>query len=344
MNKYFKWLTFFTGLLLSSAIALADENLGAGDLVRILVYGNPDLTLETRIDANGYISYPLVGQVEIGGHTAKDAESKITTALRQGGFIKQPNVNVFLLESRSKLTSIIGKVNKPGRYPVTHKTTLLDMIAEAGGVAAGGSSLVTVISGSDKKTFDLSKLVNENSNQQIPLLNGGETVYVPTSEVVVGGEVNQPGKYSISDNIRSIADFIVSAGGTNANAADTILYTTASGGAEVTKSIDIAALMSNNPQADQNAMIVKPGDKIYVPKAPMVYIYGEVQRPGSYRIEKNMTLMQALAQGGGPSVRGTQRGIKVYRTDDKGSVSKITPALTEMVRPNDVLYVEESLF
>lgn len=337
-------MIFITGLMLSNAIAYADENLGVGDLVRVLVYGNPDLTLETRIDSNGNIRYPLIGEVSLGGGSAKEAEVKIATGLRKGGFIQEPNVNVLLLESRSKLTSIIGKVNKPGRYPVNHKTTVLDIVADAGGVAAGGSSFVTVINGTDKKIFDLSKLVNDASSQEIPYLNGGEIIYVSTSEVVVGGEVSRPGKYSISDNIRTIADFVVSAGGVNQNASENILYTSVSDGVEVTKSINMTSLMSSNSATGEPAVVVKPGDKIYVPKAPMVYIYGEVQRPGSYRIEKNMTVMQALAQGGGPSARGSQRGIKVYRTDEKGNVNKLTPTLTDKVFQDDVLYIEESLF
>lgn len=343
MKKFLRLLCIVL-LTTAGALSQADENLGAGDLVRVLVYGNPDLTLETRIDSKGYIRYPLIGEVAIGGGGVNDAESKIANALRKGGFIQEPNVNVLVLESRSKLVSIIGKVNKPGRYPVSHKTTLLDIVADAGGIAPGGSTFVTIIDGSNKRAVDLAKLVEDVGTLDIPLLNGGEVIYVTTSEIVIGGEVNRPGKYSISDNVRTLADFIVSAGGLNANAAESVLYTTSIDGAEVTKKVDVSSLMSSHSQLEQDTFLVKAGDKIYVPKAPMVYIYGEVQRPGSYRIEKNMTVMQALAQGGGPSARGTQRGIKVYRTDDKGVVTKMTPEMTDMVSPNDVLYIEESLF
>ena len=84
------------------------------------------------------------------------------------------------------------------------------------------------------------------------------------------------------------------------------------------------------------------GDMIFVPKQPMFYIYGEVQRPGSYRVERNMTVRQALVQGGGLTPRGTARGIEVYRRGADGK--SISVKLDDPVRPDDVLYMGESLF
>jgi polysaccharide export outer membrane protein len=86
------------------------------------------------------------------------------------------------------------------------------------------------------------------------------------------------------------------------------------------------------------------GDSIYVPHAPMFYIYGEVQRPGSYRIERGMTVVQALAQGGGLTLRGSLRNIKVDRHNDKGDTVSIHPAMTDLVQQDDVIYIQESLF
>jgi polysaccharide export outer membrane protein len=87
-----------------------------------------------------------------------------------------------------------------------------------------------------------------------------------------------------------------------------------------------------------------PGDTIYVEKAPMVYIYGEVQKAGAYRLEPHMTVMQALALGGGLTVRGTQRGIKIARHEPNGAVRQIDAHLTDLVQNDDVIYVSESLF
>src|SRR5882762_3956071 len=71
---------------------------------------------------------------------------------------------------------------------------------------------------------------------------------------------------------------------------------------------------------------------------------GEVQRPGSYRIERNMTLRHALVQGGGPTARGTERGLRVHRRGADDRVSILTPGLNDFVYPEDILFVQESTF
>ena len=76
----------------------------------------------------------------------------------------------------------------------------------------------------------------------------------------------------------------------------------------------------------------------------MFYIYGEVQRPGSFRLEQNMTVVQALSMGGGLSPRGTQRGIKILRRDDKSVMQELATQLSDLVKKDDVIYVKESLF
>lgn len=88
---------------------------------------------------------------------------------------------------------------------------------------------------------------------------------------------------------------------------------------------------------------VYPGDVLYVPKAPQVYVYGEVQRPGMYKIDKNMTVMQAIAKAGGLTIRGTQRSVKLHRKNEQSEVVKQTPGLTSVLQDEDVLYIEESL-
>ena len=89
---------------------------------------------------------------------------------------------------------------------------------------------------------------------------------------------------------------------------------------------------------------VANGDIIYVPRARIFYIYGEVQKPGAYRLEPGMTVMQALSVGGGLTVRGTERGLRLHRRDPGGAVKTIEPELTDTIRENDVVFVRESLF
>lgn len=112
--------------LLAAAFALcaqaADKQLeyqlGAGDTIRIVVYQNTDLTLETRVTENGTISFPLIGTIKIGGLTIGAAEQVIAKALKGGGFIQSPQVNIVLLQNRGNQVSVLGQVNHPGRFPL----------------------------------------------------------------------------------------------------------------------------------------------------------------------------------------------------------------------------------
>jgi polysaccharide export outer membrane protein len=74
------------------------------------------------------------------------------------------------------------------------------------------------------------------------------------------------------------------------------------------------------------------------------YIYGEAQRPGAYRIERDMTVMQALTQGGGPTNRGSDKRLRLHRKNAKGVIETLEPKLTDPVLNNDVIYVKESIF
>ncbi|MGH8737617.1 MAG: SLBB domain-containing protein, partial [Burkholderiales bacterium] len=86
------------------------------------------------------------------------------------------------------------------------------------------------------------------------------------------------------------------------------------------------------------------GDSIYVPRAPVFYIYGEVRRAGVYRLEPGMTVAQALSVGGGLTERGTERGLEIRRRTPDGKAREIEARLTASVEPDDVIYVKESLF
>jgi polysaccharide export outer membrane protein len=240
----------------------AEYRLGPGDNIRVSVFQNPNLTLEARVSEDGTVSYPMIGRVRIGGMTLSSAEQAIAKALDEGNFIKDPQVSILPLQIRSSQVSVLGLVNRAGRFPLeTSDTRVSEMIAIAGGVSVGGADLA-----------------------------------------IVTGE---------------------------------------RGGKPFRKEIDVAALFLRGGQDDD--VVVAGGDVIYVHRAPMFYIYGEVQRPGSYRVERGMTIRQALVQGGGPSARGTERSLRLWRGADK-QVEVRNPGLDEPVRPDDVLHVGESLF
>ncbi len=239
------------------------EAIGMGDMVRITVFRNPDLTTEARVSEHGTILFPLIGEVPVIGMTPAQAGERIAQRLKEGRYVVNPEVNVSLAQVNSRQVAVLGAVNKPGRYPIDSQNVhLTDFLATAGGVSAPGSDHVTIVQTRDGKTtkrdIDLNAIFRDG---------------------------------------------------------------------DLTKNVELA-----------------PGDTIYVEKAPMVYIYGEVQKAGAYRLEPHMTVMQALALGGGLTTRGTQRGIRIARHGPDGGVREIDARLTDLVQNDDVIYVRESLF
>ena len=89
---------------------------------------------------------------------------------------------------------------------------------------------------------------------------------------------------------------------------------------------------------------MQQGDVVYVPKADMFYIYGEVLKPGEYRITPTISVMKALSISGGLTLRGTENGIVIKRKDANGNLLEIDTKLTDVVLEGDVIYVGERWF
>jgi polysaccharide export outer membrane protein len=243
--------------------AAAQYRLALGDTLRITVFQNPDLSVETRITEAGSISYPLLGTVTLAGLTISEAEQRLVRGLRDGNFVKQPQVTINVVTVRGNQVSVLGQVGRPGRYPLeTGEVRLTDILATAGGVGPGGSDVV----------------------------------------VVVGTRNGQPYR------------------------------------AEV----DLPTVFAPNRRSAD--VLLENGDVIWVERAPTLYMYGEVQKPGAMRLERGMTVMQALASAGGLTQRGTLRGLRVSRKDADGRMREIEPQMTDTLRPDDVVFVRESVF
>lgn len=241
----------------------AEYRLGSGDVVRISVYQNPDLTLETRVTEAGLVSYPLLGTIRVGGLGVTAAEKLIADGLRNGNFVKQPQVTIVVMQVRGNQASVLGQVNRPGRFPIeVADMRLTDLLASAGGTATNGADLVVLTGTRDGRPYRLE--------------------------------------------------------------------------------IDLPTLFS--PGGRDKDVLIQNGDTLWVPRQPMVYIYGEVQRPGPMRLERGMTVMQVLATGGGLNLRGTEKGLRVHRKGLDGKVQVLQPGMDEALIEGDVVFVRESLF
>ena len=246
-----------------SAPLVNEYKIGSGDVVRISVYQNPDLTLETRITEAGIVTYPLLGTIRLGGLGVTAAEKLIGDGLRNGNFVKQPQVTIVVLQVRGNQASVLGQVNRPGRFPIeVADMRLTDLLANAGGAAVNGADRVVL-------------------------------------------------------------------SGTRA-------------GAPYRLEVDLPTLFG--PGGRDKDVLIQNGDTLWVDRQPLVFIYGEVQRPGAVRLERGMTVMQALATGGGLNLRGTEKGLRVHRRGSDGKVQVLQPAMDDSLIEGDVVFVKESLF
>jgi polysaccharide biosynthesis/export protein len=170
-------------------LAQTPDKLGTGDAVHVTVFQQPDLTTDARVNEQGTISMPLVGAVKIGGQTTGEAAQTIADALKEGKFLKAPQVAVALTTVRSRQVSMLGLIMHPGRYPLEESHTRLpDLVAAAGGIAAGGDENITVIR--DGKAQKVNALAKDFE------LKGGDTVYVSAAPVFyIYGEVTHAGAY-----------------------------------------------------------------------------------------------------------------------------------------------------
>ncbi|MFA5983224.1 MAG: polysaccharide biosynthesis/export family protein [Methylococcaceae bacterium] len=256
------WILMLLALFFSIRLSIAADVIGPDDVLRISVYGYEDLKTETRVAGDGRITFPLIGEIQAAGKSSIELEEAIAIRLIEGGFIHNAQVSVAVSERVSQHVSVLGYVNNPGRYALDSDSSVIDLIAMAGGVNDAGDSKILVTRS----------------------LNGNFAKY----------EFN-------------LADF--------ADKPETVL-----------------------------ALKMQKGDVVFVPKAPVFYIYGEVQRPGGYRLETDLNIAKALSIGGGLTPRGSENGLQIKRKNEQGNLEEIDVGLATTVLKDDVIYVKERWF
>jgi polysaccharide export outer membrane protein len=167
-------------------------------------------------------------------------------------------------------------------------------------------------------------------------------VQVRSRQVSVLGQVARPGRYPLDDTSANLTDILALAGGISPTGDDNVTVTMKREGKIVKMNVDVPTMYRTGDMSRN--IRLENGDVIFVQRAPVFYIYGEVQRAGSYRLEQAMTVMQALSLGGGVTPRGTDRGLKIRRRAPDGTLHTVDVRLTDLVQPDDVIYVRESLF
>ena len=236
----------------TQALVINDYRIGAKDLLEIAVYELPELNQTVRVAEDGSITLSLLGRVEVAGLTAQELEKKLGTLLDQQYTKGGSHVTVFIKEFQK--VSVIGAVGRPGQYEIVGPTTLLQIIAQAGGLT--------------------DKAISE--------------IYI---------------------------------------------YRPAADGKPTRLAISLDDLASGNQEFNVE---VKPKDVISIPidRTLNVFIYGEVKTPGAvpYLASKRITLLQAIAQAGGPTEWAKRSRLVIKRKDKTtGKEMKINVNLKNII-------------
>lgn len=226
--------------------------LGPSDAITVVVYGQPEFNVQTRVKPNGEITVPLVGDIRAAGTTVVTLAAQLSKALVAGNYLRNPIVNVEITDFASKYVRMAGYVTTPGLVPLDRPYTALDALLRAGGAREGGANHVLLRRGGREQRLEIEAL---------------------------------------------------SRGGTG------------------------------DP-------VLEPGDTLYVPRAELYYLYGQVNRPGAFPLQPGMTLRQAIAIAGGVTALGTDKRITLHR----GGTREADGKLEEAIREGDVFFVRERLF
>ncbi len=163
-----------------------------------------------------------------------------------------------------------------------------------------------------------------------------------SQQVSVLGNVTRPGRYPLETTGMRLSEVLSLAGGVTATGADEVVLMTTRNGKIERVEVDLVDMFATGDASKD--VIVRAGDVLFVNRAPNFYVYGQVQRPGMYPLDRGMTVAQALAKGGGLTLRGTDKGVRVHRRYGNRTVQVLEPKLDDPVRPDDLIFVRESIF
>ena len=266
--------TFIVAMTLPLRLGAQVNNyiVGPQDVLAITVFDQQDLSGKYTVDADGTVSFPLIGRLRAGGRTLHEVEDALRTALADG-FFRNPQVSVGVAEYRSQRVFVVGEVRSPGPYQLSGDMTLIEALARAGSTteAAAGEAMIV--------------------RSQAGSASAGPVL---------------PEQQQNAEVIR----------------------------------IDIKELQSG--RLAHNALL-RDGDTIFVPRAELVYVFGQVRNPGAYTVQKGTTVLQALSLAGGVTDRGATGRIRIARII-AGKKTEVRVKVEDLVEPGDTVIVPERYF
>lgn len=327
-----------------------------GDTLLIAVIGQPEYTQTVQVRDDGRISY-FGGDLQVAGKNTEDVNKTIREYLLKQKMVNNPIVLVSVT-SLEQSVYVAGAVNNPGRYIISPESDidLYRAIALAGGmtekadvqqvqlIRVNAPKLLSESVGpnlpKEKKPPVQYETYNLSIDQQYRNIrvNARDLVYVrPLATIEIQGEVKNPGKFFVKNNI-SIANALTRAGGFTEEANLTSLVKVNRDGTlnELSVSEQFWKSEENN---SKNTL--SDGDVLFVPNAlkiEPIYVTGYVQTPGAYKVRGPITLQKAIALAGGFLNEANRKKFHIHRTDGTTSVHHYKPGTdTTLLYPGDIL-------
>jgi polysaccharide biosynthesis/export protein len=323
-----------------------DYIIGSGDTISIDVFDVKELSREVRVSQTGTIGLPLIPvRLQVKGLTETQAEQKIAEVLQVNGLVSHPEVSVSVRTRKSKPITVVGAVPHPMVYQAERPVTLLEVLAEAGGVAndAGDTAIVTRPISESVDTFQAPAISNEDV---IPPQSSLPNDNSPVS----GGSPVRP-----SQAVTSAAP-VTPSPNTNFPSAEVAAkdapVPTMPPALSNTITVNLNQLMESGDPV--NNIILQAGDIVTVPHAGIVYVLGAVGKPGGFVLANDraqMTTLKMLALAGGLNHTAKSDHAVIIRRDRQGQQHEQTVDLKKVVQrkaedvrleASDILYVPDS--
>lgn len=292
----------------------ADYVIGPQDVLSITVW-EEQLAGKFAVEADGTFTFPLIGRIKAGSLTLRELEAELIGRLKDGFFVN-PQVTVAVEQYRSQRVFVMGEVRAPGPQALTGDMTLIEALARAGSTLASAGDEAIVVR------------PPAGSALTGPLL--------PNPSLAAAAEGNNGDPVSATLGVGSAPQVPRTRDG---NTSEAVIAQARATHAEVIR-VDIRDLQ--NGVLAQNVRL-RDGDTVFVPRAPTMFVFGQVRSPGEYPIKSETTVLQALSLAGGVTDRGSTGRVRIVRLVG-GEKKEINARLNDLVQPGDTLIVQERFF
>lgn len=328
----------------SRALPPHDYVIGNGDLLAVQVFDVQELSREVRVSQTGTIGIPLIPvRLHVSGLTETQAQSKIAEVLEANGLVSHPDVSVTVKEHKSKPITVVGAVIHPMVYQAERQVSLIEVLAEAGGISNDAGNTV-IISRLETDPAADSEPPAISSSDAAPSTVPATANSVPATP----NTVSPAGFPSPEDTSRAATN--ASSSATSAKSIDP--PAPAPPPIANTITVNLGRILETGDTSSN--IMLQPGDVVTVPHAGIVYALGAVSRPGGFVIANDrgqLTTLKLLSLAGGLERMAKSDHAVIVRRDANGEQHQVDVNLSKVLKfqaedvhlqPSDILYVPKS--